>query len=173
MTFRHFRPNIGARASSQSQHAHCTQSLKGLLRRAEMGTGDTYGFLWYNLLLWFLLIFGLVFAFAGFYRIGANYANDYGVRIGAVYTGDLKGEEKQEELLGQFSRATHDCPDCYSELPTERQAQGGFTTQSGFLEDFNVQGTAVTFNINAQSRVRLERFYPGPAKCDAAGDCFE
>jgi hypothetical protein len=170
MTFKRFQSSIGANPLLQLQRF---QHWRGLLRRAEMGTGDTFGFICYTYFLWFLLIFGLVFAFAGFYRIGANYANDYGVRVGALYLGDSKGEQRQEAYFGQFTNSTHDCPDCYDAVPVQRQAQGGFTTQSGFLDELSLNGVPVTFDINAQSRVRLERFYPGPAKCDAVGDCFE
>jgi hypothetical protein len=148
-------------------------SSKQLLRQLELGSAENFGFIGYSAHMWFVLMMGLIFAFVGFYRIGANYANDYGVRIGATYSGDAKGEERQEFFLGQFTNTTHDCFDCYSALPTERQAQGGFTNQSGLPALFNIQGVPDNFDINAQSRVRLERFYPGPAKCDSGGDCFE
>ena len=161
------RVNKGTKPASQ------LPSWVQFLRRLEMGSADNFGFIGYSVHMWFVLMMGLIFAFVGFYRIGANYANDYGVRIGATYTGDAKGEERQEFFLGQFTNTTHDCLDCYSALPTERQAQGGFTNQSGIPALFNIQGVPDNFDINAQSRVRLERFYPGPAKCDAVGDCFE
>jgi hypothetical protein len=116
---------------------------------------------------------GMIFAFVGFYRIGANYGSNYGVRVGALYDGTAVGEQRQETYLGQFTGATHDCINCYVQLDGERMAEGSFVNQSDFPVLFNIDGIDNNFDINAQSRVRLERFYPGPAKCDAAGNCYE
>lgn len=148
-------------------------SLKQWVRKLQTGTADDFGFLAYTTYIWFVLMMGLIFAFVGFYRIGANYANDYGVRIGALYRDDVVGETKQEQFLGQFTGNSVDCPDCYDTVSTERMAQGGFTAQSSIPAMFHIQGVSANFDIKAQSRVRLERFFPGPAKCNVSGDCFE
>ena len=152
--------------------------LHKLLRHAQQGEADSVGFIGYTMVFWFMMLVALMFAMTGFYRIGASYGNELGVRVGAVYGDEAKGRDVTTERFGFFTNDQFACQNaCYVELPTSRMASGLISVQSDFSDLIkNPNEPSGLFGpplkINSQSQVRLERFYPGPAKC-TGGDCFE
>lgn len=172
-------------AASQLIKPVKAMSLRQVVQRVEQGEAEIRGFISYTYIFWFLLLVSVVFALTGFYRIGASYSNDVGVRVGAVNSDEGRGDAVTTQVFGFFTNNNFGCAaECYVELEESRMATGYIAVTSGFSDLVKNDGgpsgrsgisgefTASPLTVKSQSQVRLERFYPGPAICTGT-NCYE
>jgi len=110
-----------------------------------------------------LLLFGLVMAMAGFWRIGASYATQRGAQSGAV--APLKGAAVQASSWQGWTNTTSGGGN-YVVDPQLRSSHAKLNT----YVIFEYMGLGPwKFSIDAQTRSRAERFYPGAPVCTVSG----
>lgn len=123
----------------------------------------------YTAWLFFIVMLGVVIGMVGVWRIGANYVNDYSARYGAVTTDSAN--EVRSQQAGLFEGLTGgDITGDDNHNTVYEPALGSRTSLSGIYNDTDL---AEDSYAGAQSRVRLERFYPGKEICDSYGNCRE
>ena len=142
------------------------------LRQMELGMGDHFGVIWYQALMFMVLMLGISFGMLGFLRIGASYANDIATRTGAVVTNtpdELRAF--QVRLFESFTGGSMPSYDAssvvFEDYASSRMVFARLTTTTDFVNGMS---------ISAQSQVREERFFPGREKCALVNGleiCFE
>lgn len=144
--------------------ARVIHHLRRLLRWAESGNADgSFSDIIFMPILIALLLFGLVMAMVGFWRVGASYATQRGAQAGAVAPGN--GSSVQTSSWQGWTN-TKDTPGNYVVDPQIRSSHASMNTQV----TFEYMGLGPwEFSINAQTRSRSERFYPGSPVCTVSG----
>ena len=138
--------------------------LKLLFHAAESGNQDgAFSDVIYMPVLIALLLFGLVMAMVGFWRIGASYSTQLGAQAGAV--APANGSSTQTSKWQGWTNSTTS-PGNYVVDPQIRSSHASMNTSI----IFEYMGLGPwEFSINAQTRSRSERFYPGAPVCTFSG----
>ncbi|GEM_PF-5526295 len=141
-----------------------SQQVKRLCRAAESGNQDgAFSDVMYMPILIALLLFGLVMAMVGFWRIGASYATQRGAQVGAVAPDN--GSAAQSSAWQGWTNSTT-APGNYVVDPQIRSSHASMNT----FVIFEYMGLGPwQFSISAQTRSRAERFYPGAPVCTISG----
>ena len=115
-----------------------------------------------------LLLFGLVIALVGFWRVGASYATQRSAQVGAVSPG-----QGNAVLADAWSGWTNgNAPtDGFAVDAQNRTVRAAIDTNKSFeVPELGLWGFSISAGGNM--RVRSERFYPGQPVCDG-GTCDE
>ena len=113
-----------------------------------------------------LLLVGLFFALIGFWRVGASYATQLSAQRGSV--APAEGDDALSALWRIFTNG--DVPNGGFAVDADsRTVQSDISASQTFDQQ---QFGTWTAPINAQTRTRSERFYPGGPVCDG-GTCSE
>ena len=144
--------------------SHLKRCLKRMMRSAESGGVEgSFADIIYMPVLIALLLFGLVMAMVGFWRVGASYATQRGAQAGAVAPSN--GSTVQTSSWQGWTN-TNGAPGNYVVDPQIRSSHASMNTQV----TFEYMGLGPwQFSIGAQSRSRSERFYPGSPMCTSSG----
>lgn len=139
-------------------------ALRRLFHSAESGNTDgTFSDVLYMPMLIALLLFGLVMAMVGFWRIGASYATQRGAQWGAVNPSN--GAAVQNSSFQGWTNTTAEGGK-FTIDATQRSSEAQLNT----YVIFEYMGLGPwRFSIDARTRSRSERFYPGGPICTVNG----
>jgi hypothetical protein len=110
-----------------------------------------------------LLLFGLVMAMVGFWRIGASYSTQRGAQWGAVNPSN--GASVQNSSFQGWTNTTAEGGK-FTVIPSQRSSEAQLNTYVIF--DYMGFGPW-RFSVDAQTHSRSERFYPGGPICTVNG----
>jgi hypothetical protein len=137
-----------------------------LLCRVESGNtdGGSYGELVYMPFLVGLVLFGLVLALVGFWRVGASYSTQRSMQIGAV-----SPESGQDALSALWRNWTNSSRPAGEFVVDEDSRTVGASISTSTRFNFYTLG-AYSFSVSSgsQTHTRFERFYPGQPECEEA-----
>lgn len=146
--------------------ARPTQAAAKLLRRIEGGSsgGDDFAFVTYGPFLLAILLIGLCFAMIGFWRIGASYATQRGAQVGSYNPG--QASDAQQSFFFDWTNASSAPSTNFSNQAGDRRSTSTLNSNKEFSS--YVFGDW-SFDIDAQTQTRSERFYPGAPVCNGDG----
>jgi hypothetical protein len=162
----HLTPNMPVYAPSDT-HLHTTD-LHVWTHKAEEGSmdGGTTSDILFIPFLVALLMFGLLFALVGFWRVGASYATQRSAQVGSVdpdqgnstLSAIWHGWSSSDPTSAGFNLEAHN-----------RSVRANIGTG---IDQPNPMFGNQQFGLTAQTRTRSERFYPGGPIC-SGGQCDE
>jgi hypothetical protein len=112
-----------------------------------------------------LLLFGLIFAMVGFWRVGASYATQRSAQVGSVAPDQGNGVLS---YLWQGWTGSSDTTGSFGVDSSGRTVHANIDAAKSF--NSNVFG-AWMFDVGGggEMHIRSERFYPGQPECDEQG----
>jgi hypothetical protein len=140
--------------------AQTLQRLRKLFVRAEKGSmdGGNTSDIEYIPFLTALLLFGLMVALVGFYRVGASYSTQYAAQVGSV------APDQGNAALAAMWKAWTNSNDAPTDGFTQDSQTRSVNTSISASKSFNLGILGdYSFDIGSGTaiHVRSERFYPG------------
>ncbi len=143
-----------------------TEQRSQVWRRVESGSADggSFGDIMHIPFLVAVLLFGVIVALVGFWRVGASYATQQSAQIGSV---NSSGAAAPLSGLWLAWSNNNYAPGQFNPDDADHSVSANINSAASY--DNNILGER-EFGVGAQSYSRIERFYPGQPGCEEE-DC--
>ncbi len=145
------------------QHQRCSKRASRLLfHRLESGNIDgSFGDIIFMPFLLMLMLFGLMLALVGFWRVGSSFSTQLSAQVGSVAP-----DQANSALSALWSAWTgKELPSGSEFTTTGRNISTSINADAGFnLNEFG--GWQFSVSSGSSMQVRSEKFYPGQPECD-------
>jgi hypothetical protein len=145
------------------QFPRCGKASHLLFRQLEGGNVDgSFGDVIYMPLLMMLVLFGLMLALVGFWRVGSSFSTQLSAQAGSVAPDE--GDNILSNLWTAWTGTTTPNHEFNVDSQT-RSVSASINTSRGFSLG-NFGDWEFSLSSGSGMRVRSERFYPGQPECD-------
>ena len=145
------------------RHRRCSKNTAHLLlHRLESGNIDgSFSDIIFMPFLLTLMLFGLMLALVGFWRVGSSFSTQLSAQVGSVAP-----DQATNALSALWSAWTgKELPSGSKFTTTERNISTSINADAGFnLNEFG--GWQFSISSGSSVQVHSEKFYPGQPKCD-------